>query len=141
MEKIKTTSLYFYRHHFVRYLFVGGTTFVIDFGILYTLHSFLDVKIAAATSIAYWVSITYNFLLNRYWTFDAAEKQSLQKNMTLYFMLLIFNYFFVLLFVSIASHHINYLLAKAISVILQITWTYYLYKNYIFAKEKTKIPG
>jgi putative flippase GtrA len=136
MDNAKSITLFLYRHHFVRYLIVGGTTFVIDFGILYTLHTHFNVKIAAATSIAYWVSITYNFLLNRYWSFDKREKESLQHHITTYFMLLIFNYFFVLLFVSFFSHHINFIIAKAIAVLLQMTWTYYLYKNYIFINKK-----
>jgi putative flippase GtrA len=127
--------MYFYNHHFVRYLFVGGTTFIIDFGILYSLHVYFDVKIAAATSIAYWASITFNFLLNRYWTFDSHEKEELAHHITTYFVLLICNYFFVLLFVSIMSHHINFIIAKAIAVVIQMTWTYYLYKNYIFVNK------
>lgn len=138
MQRLKTLTLYFYRHHFVRYLFVGGSTFVLDFGLLYTLHVYLDVKIAAATSVAYWVSMSYNFLLNRYWTFDAHEKEELSRHITTYFMLVIFNYFFALLFVSLMSHHINFVIAKAIAVGLQMIWTYYLYKNYIFvSKEKS----
>ncbi|MCA9332276.1 GtrA family protein [Candidatus Saccharibacteria bacterium] len=134
MKKVKPFLLFLYKHHFIRYLFVGGSTFIIDFSILYILHEHLYVKIAAATSIAYWVSITYNFLLNRYWTFDIREKESLQKHITTYLLLLIFNYFFVVLFVSGASHYINFIIAKAIAVAIQMTWTYYLYKNHIFVK-------
>src|SRR5687767_8401026 len=116
MSKLKDITLFLYRHHFVRYLVVGGSTFAIDFGLLYVLHTSFAVKIAAATSIAYWISIAYNFLLNRYWTFDNHEKESLQKHITAYFMLLIFNYFFVLIFVSFMSHHINFIYAKALAV-------------------------
>jgi putative flippase GtrA len=142
MSRLKTLTLYLYRHHFVRYLFVGGTTFILDFGLLYTAHTHLGVKIAAATSIAYWVSITYNFLLNRYWTFDNREKESLQRHITIYFVLLVANYFFVLVFVSFMSHHINFVYAKALAVLIQMTWTYYLYKHYIFIKhEETSEPN
>lgn len=136
IKKVRKITFFLYEHNFVRYLIIGGTTFIIDFGLLYVLHTNFSVKIAAATSVAYWVSITYNFLLNRYWTFDIHEKRSLQKNITTYFCLLIFNYFFALLFVSIFSHLINFMLAKAISVLVQMTWTFYLYKYYIFVKIK-----
>src|SRR5574337_104259 len=128
IQKTKEVTLFLYRHHFVRYLIVGGSTFIIDFGILIILHSGLNIGIAAATSVAYWVSISYNFALNRYWTFDAREKESLQRHITTYLMLLIFNYFFVVVFVSYSSSHISYIVAKAIAVLVQMAWTYPIYK-------------
>lgn len=136
MEKIRTTVTFLYRHHFVRYLIVGGTTFVIDFGTLILLHGKLGFGIAASTSVAYWLSIAYNFILNRYWTFDVWEKDSLQRHLTTYLFLLIINYFFVVTFVSFASDHINYLYAKAIAVIIQMIWTYPVYKYFIFTAKK-----
>lgn len=98
------------------------------------MHGKLGVGIAAATSVAYWVSIIYNFILNRYWTFDVREKESLQRHITAYFLLLVINYFFAVTFVSYASDHINYVIAKALAVIVQMIWTYPVYKHYIFTK-------
>lgn len=132
MERIKELTVYLYRHHFVRYLLIGGTTFVIDFGILFTLHGILKLNLAASTSVAYWISISYNFVLNRYWTFDAREKESLKRHLTIYFALLVFNYLFTVVVVSILGAHINYVVAKAAAVAVQMTWTYVIYKNHIF---------
>jgi putative flippase GtrA len=134
VERLKKHYIFLYHHHFVRYVLVGGTTFTIDFGILVSLHSGVSVGIAAATSVAYWASIIYNFILNRYWTFDSREKASLQRHITAYLMLLILNYFFVVIFVSYASDHISYIIAKAIAVVIQMIWTYPVYKHYIFTK-------
>jgi putative flippase GtrA len=136
MKKIRETTMFLYRHHFVRYLVVGGSTFVLDFGTLVLLHGKLGFGIAASTSVAYWLSIIYNFILNRYWTFDAREKESLQRHITTYFMLLIVNYFFAVTFVSFMSDHINYIYAKAIAVIIQMIWTYPVYKKLIFVNNK-----
>lgn len=137
MERIKHTTIFLYRHHFVRYLLVGGTTFILDFAILITLHGVMKFGIAGSTSVAYWLSIIYNFVLNRYWTFDAREKESLQRHITTYFLLLIVNYLFVVTFVSFASDHISYIIAKAIAVIIQMIWTYPVYKKVIFIKQET----
>lgn len=135
LYKSKEIAEFLYRHSFIRYLFVGGTTFILDFGILVFLHGKLAVGIAAATSIAYWISIVYNFLLNRYWTFDAWEKESLQHHITAYFLLLIANYMFAVVFVSYVSDHIAYTTAKIVSVIIQMAWTYPIYKRVIFVKK------
>src|SRR5260221_2613597 len=103
MEKMRASAVFFYRHHFVRYLFVGGSTFVLDFTILAGLHSGLGVGLAVATTVAYWVSIAYNFIFNRYWTFDAREKNSLRRHIALYLVLLCINYVFVVIFIAFAS--------------------------------------
>lgn len=123
---------YLYRHNLVRYLFVGGTTFIIDFGLLVLLHGKLHLNITLATTIAYWSSILYNFTLNRNWTFSASENKKLHKHLAAYGILLGCNYLFTIAFVSIASHFMNYAVAKTIAVILQTSWTYRIYKNVIF---------
>ncbi len=132
MQQFKTTTIFLYNHHFVRYLLVGGTTFLIDFSILYAFHSKLRFSISVSTSISYWVSIIYNFVLNRYWTFDSREKESIKRHLTIYFCLLLINYAFTVIFVSYMSHFINYIAAKAISVLIQMLWTYPVYKKVIF---------
>ena len=132
MNRAKAYSLFLYEHPLVRYVFVGGTTFVIDLGLLVVLHKKMGVGLALATSIAYWVAIVYNFLLNRFWTFSIKEKESLRKHLVNYLLLLGFNYIFTLVFVTTMSTHINFATAKAVSVAIQTTWTYLIYKNYVF---------
>ena len=132
MQRLKDVTVFLYRHHFVRYLIVGGSTFVLDFGILFVLHGQFQLNLAASTSVAYWISISYNFILNRYWTFDAREKESLTRHITSYFALLVANYLFTVTFVSIVGTHINYIAAKALAVAIQMIWTYQIYKKFIF---------
>ena len=124
-----------YTNSFLRYIFVGGSTFIIDFGLLYITHTVLNINIALATTIAYWTSIVYNFSLNRQWTFSAADKSSLRKHALYYGLLLLFNYLFTVLFVGIMSQFIYFGIAKVIAVVTQISWTYILYKRYIFTNK------
>lgn len=105
---------------------------MLDFGTIYLLHGELGLNLAGSTSVAYWISMAYNFMLNRYWTFDAREKESLVRHITTYFILLIFNYLFTVAFVSIVGEQINYMVAKALAVAIQMIWTFYVYKKYIF---------
>ena len=139
MKLDKNLLNFLYRHPVVRYIVVGGSTFVIDFSLLFFLHGKLNVHLAIAASISYWVSITYNFSLNRSWTFSARDKTNLHKHLMAYLILLTFNYLFTIIFISLASHFMNYLVAKTVSVIIQTAWTYFIYKNYVFtdkAKEE-----
>ena len=136
----KTSALirFLYKHHFVRYLFVGGTTFILDFGTLVVLHGKAHISLPIATSIAYWLSVMYNFSLNRGWTFDVSEKSSLHKHALAYGLLLAFNYLFTVIFVSTLSHHINYAQAKVMAVFFQMLWNFFVYKNFIFVKTEHK---
>lgn len=123
---------YMYNHQFIRYLFVGGTTFILDEGGLIALHGFLKLALPLALFTSYLVAFVYNFTLNRTWAFNAAEAKSLKHHIRPYTILFFFNLIFSIVFVSTASHFINYAIAKAISVAIQVTWTFFIYKKYIF---------
>lgn len=106
---------------------------MIDLGLLVLLHGHLKIAVPIATTISYWVAIAYNFALNRQWTFNAKDKSDLSKHATLYLILLGFNYLFTLVFVIVASHYINYALAKIFAVGVSVSWTYFVYRR-IFTK-------
>lgn len=125
---------YLYKHKLIRYLFTGGTTFIIDEGLLILLHGVGKVWLPLALFIAYSVAFIYNFSVNRWWAFSASENKTVRQHIVPYGALFLFNLAFAIIFVSIASHFINYAVAKAISVIIQTSWTYLIYKNIIFAK-------
>lgn len=124
-----------YKHNFVRYLFVGGSTFILDLGLLILLHEEFNINVPIATSVAYWVSIAYNFSLNRYWTFNNEERESLRRHLTAYLLLLGFNYLFTVIFVSLMSQVIYVGLAKILAVPIQMLWTYPCYKRYVFVNK------
>lgn len=135
MKRAANLARYTYTNRFVRYVFVGFSTFCIDFGLLFLLHGFWNINLVVATSIAYWASITYNFTFNRWWTFNNTDRQNLRKNLTGYLLLLGFNYLFTVIFVKLASNHINYGLAKVIAVAIQVSWTFPIYKYVVFSKK------
>lgn len=122
------------RKHFFRYLFVGVTTIVVDVAVLTFCKEILDIKLEVATSISYWLSIAYNFSMNRWWTFSAQETKSLSEHAVFYGMLLFINYIYTVLFVSILSRFMYYGFAKIIVIAVAVSWTYPLYKYVIFKK-------
>lgn len=132
MERVKNVSQKLYRHSFVRYVAIGGTTFALDFFFLILLHGILDINIIVAATVAYWTSIVFNFLANRFWTFEATETH-IAKHAAAYGMLLAMNYLFTVGFIGAATHFgMHYTIAKIISVAIQMTWTYIAYKKMIF---------
>ena len=136
MSYLKDLSRKLYNHKFIRYLVVGSTTFVIDLSLLALLKVKFNVNLTIATSVAYWVSIAYNFCLNRWWSFTVSEKASLSRHVIKYAILLGFNYIFTIFFVTLGSHYMSFVIAKILAVLIQMPWTYFVYKNYIFTKKE-----
>ncbi len=130
MKQIITTL---YNHNFIRYVFVGGTSFILDFGVLVLLHEPGHASLLVAASVSYWLAITYNFLLNRYWTFGVRDLEKIHHHMFMYGLLLAFNYLFTLIFLNVTTGlGLHYTVAKIIAVAIQISWTYLAYKKIIF---------
>lgn len=129
-----------YAHKFVRYLLVGGTTFVLDIGLLFFFKLKVGTDLAIATSLGYWISILYNFTLNRWWSFSISDVKNLHKHALAYGLLLAINYAFTLGFVTFFSHYIYFGIAKVLSVLIQMTWTYPLYKHFVFKNNERYSP-
>lgn len=119
----------------LRYAVAGISTFILDVGTLYTLHQLLGTGIALSTTIAYWFALFCNFLLMRFWAFEKRDRQKIQQHALFYGLLVAINYFVTLLFVSIVSHYVYFVLAKVIIVILQTCWNYPVYKCIVFRDE------
>lgn len=141
MRRVRGLVGYFYRHKFIRYLFVGGTTFIIDEGLLILLHGGAHVWLPLALFVAYSIAFVYNFSLNRWWAFSASENNTVRQHIVPYTALFLFNLIFAIVFVSLVSQFIHYAIAKAVSVIIQTSWTFLIYKNVIFVSHPPHQPA
>lgn len=73
-DKLGRISL-FVKHAFKYYL-VGASGILVNLGILFVLTEFVGLWYLLSSTIAIYVSITSNFLLNKAWTFrDTVAKQ------------------------------------------------------------------
>lgn len=132
MEKAINLSKKLYAHSFVRYVVIGGSTFALDFGLLVFLHSALGVNVLVAATISYWSSIAFNFYANRHWSFGVKDSP-IGRHLVAYGVLLGINYLFTVGFIGVATHFgMHYTIAKILSVGIQISWTYFAYKKFVF---------
>lgn len=122
-----------FKNQFLRYIFIGGTTVAIDFGVLILLHQAIHINLLIAASLSYWLSILFNFLCNRAWTFDIRQLKNIHKHVFMYGLLLGVNYLFTITFMGISVHlGMQYIVAKLLSILIQLSWTYWIYKNFVF---------
>jgi len=68
--------------HAIKYYTVGGSGVLVNLGILYTLTDFMGLWYIASQVIAISLSISSNFLFNRFWTFSGSIQD--QRNSVMY---------------------------------------------------------
>ena len=95
--------------HFIKFGIVGAFTWLVDFATLALLQQTLLVpeaphlrlKVITATAIAFFIGVTVNFLLHRYWTFKGASEGVLGQQLFRYSVVVglavVFRLIFVLL--------------------------------------------
>lgn len=140
---MKFTFLYLYRRgiaalkerSFRRYVFAGISTVVLDYLLLVVMRMVFTNSLIHAVTIAYWTSIIYNFLLNKYWSFEDTKSMK-PKQVIQYVCLLLFNYLVTLSIVwGLEVMGLSEYIGKLIALVITISWTYLIYKKIIFVKE------
>ena len=131
----KSSRISLFARHAFKYYLVGASGVLVNLGILYALTEFAGLWYLLSSSIAIYVSITTNFVLNKVWTFrDITIKQGAFLmygkfvSVSLIGMLiqLGFNYIFV------EELKLYYLLAALISIIIASSTNFVLNRRWTF---------
>ncbi|MDQ1332184.1 MAG: hypothetical protein QG576_218 [Bacteroidota bacterium] len=118
----------------IRYTFVGGLAFIIDFGTLFILTEYLNIHYLISAGIAFILGLTINYLISTIWVFS---KRSF-KNQNLEFLLFAFigiaglglNELFMWVFTDLLL--IYYLVSKIITTIIVYFWNFFARKYLLF---------
>lgn len=117
----------------VKFGTVGSISFVIDFGLTYYCKERLKLNKFVANAIGFLVSVCFNFMLNKYWTFHSIQSDfgmQFAKFMTIACFSLIFNTFIVYLLHS--KIRMNFYLSKMIAVFCGMFFNYSMNSLYTF---------
>jgi len=71
----------------VKFAFVGGSAFVIDFAVLWILTEFFGIHYLVSNCISFTVSVVYNYILSVCWVFDAAGKHKKSTELIVFMIL------------------------------------------------------
>lgn len=121
-------------HQFARYLVVGGLAFVVDFASLYLLTEFVGLHYLISAAVAFLFGLVTNYCLSRIWVFDRRT----MKNSTMEFFV-----FAVIGVVGLGFNegiiwfvrekiHFHYMVAKAISTGVVLSWNFGARKFLLF---------
>ncbi len=123
------------KYKFIKFIFVGGSSTLLDFIIYLLLSNVIAMSFAKCFSMI--VSCTYSFFLNKSWTFNDKQKIN-TKQIILYIIVQAIN-----ITTNVTINQLGYiitnnkLLAYIIATGISMIVNYLLQKNIIF-KEKVK---
>ncbi|MDO5810619.1 MAG: GtrA family protein [Methanobrevibacter sp.] len=109
-----------------RYVFVGGTAFVVDFFFLYFFSDICGIYYLISAVFSFIISVLVNYVMSTRWVFnqDNIENKVVEFNL---FMListigLVFTEILLYFFTDICGMH--YLISKIISAVIVLFWNF-----------------
>jgi len=127
---------------FIRYIFVGGTAFVVDIMTLYLFKTkvFLelgDMGIYISTALGFFVGLIFNYVLSLTFVFKSAKEERKGRNVFSFLLFSLIGIIGLLLteagmYVGVDFFNINYLLTKIIVAVIVLIWNYAARKVLIF---------
>ena len=109
----------------IRFCFVGGVSFLMDYSLLYALTEFAGIYYLYSSAISFSVTVIFNYWLCVIYVFKGAKKQS-PRQAIIFFATgavgLLLNQFCMWLFVAIVGLH--YMIAKIGATAIVTIWNY-----------------
>jgi len=115
----------------IRYLFVGGFSYLVEMGCLFLLHTGLGLNATLAVAISFWVGFIVAYVLQKFVTFKNKDRSrsAVTKQLLGYSLLVGWNYLFTLLVVNLFVQYISVFVLRTLVIITTTAWNYIAYKK------------
>ncbi len=122
------------RLQFLRYIFVGGFAFVVDFSVLYALTEHVQLQYLLSAGVAFTVGLLANFLLSRKFVFTSGGLQSRTLEFVAFGLIgvvgLGVNHAVMWLFTEHVGAH--YLVSKIVSAVIVFSLNFFMRKYLLY---------
>ena len=119
----------------IRYTFVGGVAFIIDFSSLFVLTEFVSIHYLISAAIGFLLGLTTNYLLSIIWVFSRRTLKNRWHEMVIFAAIGIIglglNEFFIWFFTE--QFKVHYLGSKIVSTILIYLWNFLARRFMLFS--------
>ena len=128
-EKIKNNKLL---RQILKFGVVGGTAFIIDYGIFTILSQLLHIHYLIASVISFSISVIYNYILSIKWVFDVSKKQT-AKEFIVFIILSVIGLGLnsLIMYVSVDLMHIHEMISKIIATAIVMVYNFITRKIFI----------
>lgn len=122
-----------------RYALVGGSSFLIDFGLLYALTEYGHIYYLLSATISFLAGLIVNYLLSITWVFTEKILQNRFWEFLIFAIIggigLLINIGLLYFFTEICQAH--YLLSKMLATLFTLFWNFFARKYALFNNYKT----
>jgi len=125
---------------FVTYLFVGGTAYLFEMGILFLFSEVLHFSDVISVGMSFWLGALFAFMLQKIITFNNRTKapKIVGKQLVIYGALLAWNYFFTLGVVAFFADTTSVFILRTIAIGVIVLWNFLIYRTFIFNEVKPR---
>jgi len=123
------------RREFAKYFIVGFSGVFIDMGTLILLKEKFGMHPTMAVSINAFITLAYNFTLNKYWSFRNHAMP--HKQIIRYLILAGANYVFSVGIMHVGADWLgyDYRLVRLATIAVMVAWNFFLYKYWVYRVE------
>ena len=119
----------------LRYTFVGGIAYAVDFGSLFFLTDIIKIHYLISAAIAFILGLITNYVLSIFWVFSRRTLTSKQMEFLIFTVIglvgLGLNEGIIWSFTDLV--HFHYLVSKVISAIVVFSWNFFARKKILFS--------
>lgn len=127
---------------FLRYIVVGGTAFLVDYGILYAAKTYVfrglgDMGVYIATALGFIAGLVYNYILSLLFVFESAKTGKKGRTAGAFLLFAVIGVIGLLLteagmYAGYQLLHIHYMIVKIFVAAVVLIWNYAARKLLIF---------
>jgi putative flippase GtrA len=119
----------------LRYIFVGGIAYAVDFGSLYFLTEVIKIHYLISAAAAFILGLLTNYMLSIFWVFATRTLTSKQMEFLIFAIIglvgLGLNEGIIWFFTGLV--HFHYLISKVFSAIVVFSWNFIARKKILFS--------
>lgn len=117
----------------LRFGFVGGTAFVLDFVTLWLLTETVGINYLVSNCMSFAISTVYNYVMSVTWVFKVNNQNSKSKNFFAIVVLSVVGLGFnqLIMLISVETLHINYLIAKVCATFIVMVYNFITRKVFL----------
>ena len=122
-----------------RYIFVGGTAFVVDFFFLYFFCDVCGIYYLISAVFSFIISVLVNYIMSTKWVFnqDNIQNKVLEFNLFLIISTIGLGFTEILLYLFTDIFGIYYLISKVIAAIIVMFWNFIARRVMFYGKNFT----
>lgn len=129
-------------YEFIRYIFIGGTAFLLDILVLYLFKTRIfssmgNIGVYISTALGFMAGLVYNYIFSLIFVFESARDQKKGINILSFFLFVLIGLIGLFLteagmYAGINFLNLDYILTKIIVAAIVLIWNYAARKILIF---------